>query len=328
MLAFVAAPVHADVRYQMETQVKFTGALGTIMKLAGAQKPMVSTVSLKGNQLRTDNDKNSQIIDLDKGEFIDIDHDKKQYTVLTFAEMRRRMELAMQQMHDEASTQPAHESPPEVHFEAKIEPIGKTQTIDGHETKGARLTVTAEGQDSTGAKASMTMTSEMWMAKDLKEYAEVQDFYRRLAEKLGHDWAGSGRFWDALASASPELAKGMRELQSQARKVEGTPLLTTTRVEGAAQESPQSAAQADQAAAETKDEGASLEKPSVTGMLGRFGKKKVEEHEKKKEEEKAAKGEGATLMTSTTQYRGFSNEPIASSLFELPAGYKEVKVEN
>jgi hypothetical protein len=333
MLTLMSVPALADVRYETETQVKFNGALGTIMKLAGGSKPVVTTVSLKGDRLRTDNAKTSQIIDLDKGVFIDIDHDKKQYTVMTFEDMRQRMEKAMAEMHEEANSQPPREAapqeaPPEVHFKAKIEPTGKTQTIDGHETEGVLLTLTAEGQDSTGAKGSMTVTSEMWMAKDLQGYAELQEFRRRLGEKLGKEWFGSGRLWDSLASSSPELANGLRDLQTESRKVEGTPLLTTTRVDGAVEE-PQTGETTSQPAEKKKeDEGTSLEKPSVTGMLGHFGKKKVEEHEKKQEEDKAARGEGATLMTSTTHYRSFSNEAIPGSVFDPPAGYKEVTLKD
>jgi len=329
-----AIPAAADVRYESETQTKFSGMLGTVMKFGGGSKPQLSTVSLQGDEMRTDNDKRSQIIDLDKGAFIDIDHDKKQYTVMTFEELRQKMEAALKEAKQAAAPEPgAKPSDVKVKFKAQVEPLGKTQDIDGHTAEGIRIKLTIEGQDSTGAQGTMLTTSETWLAKDVAGYDEIQAFYKRAAAKWGREWEGAARGWAALAAANPQLAEAMKELQSQSRKLEGTPLLTTTTVDVVGQPAPQPGEQTTEkpaeAAEEKNTESIPLDVKSATGMLGRFGKKKTQEKAKEQQEaqakEKAATGEPSHLMTSTTRNRNFSTGSLAGDLFAPPAGYKEVK---
>jgi hypothetical protein len=322
----IAASATADVRYQSETQVKFSGALGTMMKLFGGSKPNVSTVSLKGNLLRTDSEENSQIIDLDRGVFIDLDHKKKQYTELTFEAMRQRMQAAAEKLQQHSASEPTGTpASPQIHFKAAVQRTGNKQTLDGHDTESVLLTLTLEGQDSTGATGSMVTTSEMWMAKDLPGDADMQAFTQHLAAKFGKDVLGGGKFLDVLATSSPEMAAAMRELQKQAHDVKGTPLLTTTRIDGAATPAPGAEGGAAKAEPAAKDEGIKLEKPSIGGMLGHFGKKKLEEHQKNKEAAQAADGGRANLLTSSTRLSGYSTATLGGEIFEIPATYKKVE---
>jgi len=275
--------------------------------------------------LRTDSEQNSQIIDLDRGVFIDLDHKKKQYTELTFDEMRQRMQAAAKQLQPESA--PKHTGAPanpQVQFKAALQRTGNKQTLDGHDTESVLLTLTLEGQDSTGATGSMVTTSEMWMAKDLPGYADMQAFSQRLAEKFGTDIVG-GKFLDVLATSSPEMAAAMHELQKQAHEVQGTPLLTTTRIDGAATPAPGAEGGAAKAEPEVKDEGIKLEKPSIGGMLGRFGKKKLDQDQKNKEAAKAAEGGRTNLLTSSTRLSGYSTAALGGDVFEIPAPYTKVQ---
>jgi hypothetical protein len=193
-----------------------------------------------------------------------------------------------------------------------------------------RIKITMEGQDSTGAQGSMVMTSENWLAKDVAGYREMQDFYKRAAEKFGKEWENSGRSTASLAAAYPQLAEAMKELQEQSRKLEGTPLLTTTTVDVVGQPAPGAAKPGEKPAdakEEKPDKTPPLEKPSVTGMLGRFGKKVAGDKEKEHQEEKAKEAQNSPshLMTSTVHHRNFSTGALAADLFAPPAGYKEVK---
>ena len=161
------------------------------------------------------------------------------------------------------------------------------------------------------------------MAKGVTGFDEYAAFQKRFAAAVGRELAGDAKTADALMRANPELAEAMKEMSKEARKLNGTPLLTTTSfdVTGTAPEkgTPAPAEQPKQ------EEPAKLERPSVGGLLGRFGKKKLEEHQKAKEEEKAQQGGRANLMTATTRYTGFSSDALAADLFQPPAGYQEVK---
>lgn len=324
-----AAPsLFADVKYQEETQLKFSGALGTMMKLFGGSKPQVHTVYLKGNVLRTDAENGSKLIDLDKEAFIDIDHKKKEYSVLTFKELREQMQKAAEEAKRESEKQP--ESKPEVSnvkFNVSVKPTGQSQTFDGHKTDEAVVTLTIEGQDTSGNKGALVTNSDVWLAKDLKEYKEVENFYRRMGEKMGQEWmGGQANMWNMLSASNPELAESMKEMQKESRKLEGTPLVATTTFDVIGQ--PAKEGTSTQAEEGKQEEGTKLEKPSIGGLLGKLGKKKVEEKQKEKQAEKAKQGNRSNMMTATTKISGFSTGSLGADLFQIPAGYKEVKRKN
>src|SRR6185436_18372852 len=93
--AIFAPAVHADVKKVEKTQMKFEGMLGRMMGMAGgsaAKDGQTNSVSVKGHRMATFNDQNGQIIDLSEQKVYTIDFKKKEYRVVTFAEMREQMQ--------------------------------------------------------------------------------------------------------------------------------------------------------------------------------------------------------------------------------------------
>lgn len=313
-----------DVRYDTETTMKLGGTLGAVARFMGAGKPVTGATYLHGNVLRTDNGDHSSIIDLDRGAFTEIDHKKKEYTTLTFDEWRQRLEQAMAQAREQAeaakgqpapaeSTQPSESEPNNVKltFNASAEQTGNTQTIDGHPCKETKIVLVLEAQDTvTGETDTLTTTSNVWLAPDVAAYQEVQDFYRRLGEKLGEEWrASSINLLSLLTSSNPEAAESFQKLQEQAGKLQGAPLLTVTRIEASGTK-PATEAKAEE---EPESKGGLFgKKPSLGGLL----KKKVE----KKEE-----GNGRSLILEiTTKLSNLSTAALSDDLFQVPEGYKPV----
>ena len=77
--------------------VKFEGGLGKVVGILGgraAREGVKSTVAVKGDRKITTTDVNGQIVDLAEEKIYELDVRKKTYTVMTFAELRRRMEEA------------------------------------------------------------------------------------------------------------------------------------------------------------------------------------------------------------------------------------------
>ena len=335
-LTILAADYHrqavADVQYRSETTVKFGGALGGIVKFFGGSKPQKGMTYLKGNTLRTDTDEKSQIIDLDKELFITIDHDEKEYTTLTFEEMRRQMEEATRKAEKEArerepKDKPAASEDVKAKFNISIKETGRKQTIDGAEAREVLLTMSIEGEDTSGAKGGLITTSTMWVAKTVPGYQEVRDFYRRLAEKLGREWlVGIGKMLEAAFQSDPRMRQSMDEFRDQSEKIDGTPLLTelTMDIVGSRQpEENQTTADQKEDKKEDKKEGG-IEKPSLGGLFGKLKKKKADEKESSDEGKTAQGGvHRSTLLTSTTKITGFSTKPLADDLFQIPAGYKQ-----
>src|SRR5258708_4078367 len=102
LAAVSSAAAHADFSYQETTQITGGSIMG-MMKFAGAFSkqarqagdPIVNTVMVKGNRMMRANKDRTEIIDLDAGTVTIIDHLKKQYTTMTFEQMRQQMEAAM-----------------------------------------------------------------------------------------------------------------------------------------------------------------------------------------------------------------------------------------
>ena len=87
----------ADVTTDEKSQVKFEGAMGRAMGIFGgkaAKEGLVSRVAVRGNRKMTADDYTGRIIDLDEEKVYTLDMRKKTYEVVTFEEMRRRMQDA------------------------------------------------------------------------------------------------------------------------------------------------------------------------------------------------------------------------------------------
>src|SRR5437762_2332879 len=95
-LALSFIPVlHADVKTEEKSLVTLGGMLGRMMNLFGgkaAKEGVVSTVAVSGDRKMDANDTRGQIIDLQEEKIYDLDIKKKTYTVMTFDELRRKME--------------------------------------------------------------------------------------------------------------------------------------------------------------------------------------------------------------------------------------------
>ena len=88
-LSGLAGPVAADVTYEEQT------TMGGLMQMMGMGKPTKSTTRVSGDFMRTDNGDQATITDLAGEKIITLDTKKKTYSVMTFAEMKQKMQQAM-----------------------------------------------------------------------------------------------------------------------------------------------------------------------------------------------------------------------------------------
>ena len=131
--------LRADFSYQESTQMT-GGALVKILRLGGpftrkAREPIVSTVLIKGNRMATLGKDNSTIIDLDKESITEINLSKKNYSVVTFAQMRQAMDDAMTRAQAEQRKRKAEPQGSQPNVDAKFKvsakATGKTKPFRG-----------------------------------------------------------------------------------------------------------------------------------------------------------------------------------------------------
>lgn len=350
-LLWLAPAVFADFKYDQNARMT-GGAMMGMMQMAArfsgsaaAMQNNDSTVSIQGNRMATVTaGKTAQIVDLDKEQFIDVNFEKKEYSVTTFAEMRAFMEKAMQKVG-----QPAGD------ITIDVKETGKSQVIDGLKAREFLMSmkyVTMNPQ--TGKNGEMQIEVSSWMAPALPGHKEMQDFHVRMAQKLNiaHLQMGIGR---GMQEAAKKLATmdGVAVLQilrmmptdpEQAKQME-TAFQQAKAQQGANQAQMPNAKDAAGQAAGQAATGA------VAGRLGRAGglagglgglgglrRKKAEEPPPPPPPPAAAaeapaaptgpqgsfSGE-ASLMEMTVKTTNFSNSGIDASAFATPGGFKLVK---
>ena len=105
LMTLAGSPAYAEVKTRDKTQVKFEGMLGRMFSLfggKGAKEGIEGKTAVKGNRKATLTETGGTIVDLTEEKVYDIDAKKKQYTVTTFEELRRRMREARERAMKEA----------------------------------------------------------------------------------------------------------------------------------------------------------------------------------------------------------------------------------
>ncbi len=331
----------ADFQYEQTSKIT-GGALMGMVRVMGAfskqmREPMKSTIAVKGDRMVMIMDQSTQVIDLSKETITEINHQKKQYSVVTFADWAAALQNMDNKIRDEKGKERG-----EITVRAKVDQPGDTRDINGMTTKHAILTMEFEGTNDKGEKGVfMTMVSDMWLAPEVAGYAEVKSFHQRMAQKLS--WSPNSGF---LAAAAPGSSKGMAELIKEASKLDGVPVLQVMRMVSGTPEQAAAMAQQQQAQQQAQEaqqqppqqQTVEVEKPSVGGALGRlggrlggFGRRRQQQEQPAQNAPAAGGGQqgGApgSLMDITSELTGFSQGAVDGSKFEVPGGYKQVESE-
>jgi hypothetical protein len=321
LMCLAAAGLYADFSYEQTTKIT-GGAMASMMKVAsvfskGAGQPVRATVMVQGDRMAHATPDSSTIIDLGKETITTVNFREKTYSVLTFAQMAQIME----QLSKKTAQQSGGKA--EMNFKASVKETGQTRQISGLNTREVVLTLQMEGTDKeSGNKGSMTVTSDMWLAKDIPGYAEVRDFYQRMAQKV--TWTPGS---SAFSQGRGDMAKAFADLQKEAAKMEGVPVLQVVSMGAAGEGQP---GQTDQQTAPRQEQRAA---PSIGGSLSRlgglggFGRRKKEEPQQQEQPAAGAAPAAApgVLMETTTETANFSTGAVDASKFQTPAGFRQVE---
>jgi hypothetical protein len=321
-----AAPLFADVKTEDKTLVKFEGALGRVVNFFGgkaAKEGVKTTVALQGDRKAVFTDADGTIVDLGEEKIYSVDLKKKSYSVMTFAEMRRRMEEARKRAEEEARKAEGREEKPaekgrEVEVDFTVRETGERRAINGFDTKQAIMTITVREKGKTLEEAGgLVMTSDVWLTPAIPAMKELLDFELRYAQAIGltETLGASAEQMQAALAAHPQLKEAIGRMAEEGRKLQGTPILSTTTVDAVKSAEQMAAAQQQkQEASEPEVSG------GVGGLLGGFGKRMAKKKAGGDEPPKAR----ATVMTTTSEKLSVSTA-VAAGDVAIPAGFKENK---
>jgi hypothetical protein len=364
----------ADFRYDETTKVT-GGSLVSMAKFASAfskqahpiTDPVNSTILVKGNRMAHINPDSTEVIDLDQETITRMDHAKKQYTVVTFQEMRAAMEEAVKkaqaQPQQAPTPQPASTTPPpELKFKVTVTNTGATKPVAGLSASESILKMSAEAKDQqSGQTGGMAITNDMWMVPEIPGYSEVRDFNSRMAAKMGTVFSGAmpSSVSPQMLSTQPNMGSGMADMAKEMSKLKGVPVSQVMRMgttlDGsplpAASEAPlpasngpsagdvanQAATNAANSAANTTTSNAENQvgshMGSYSGVASSLGNLGFGGFHKKKpaappaQTPTSAPPNSAVLMESTVEMTNFSSASVDPTLFNVPAGYAKVPSE-
>ncbi len=351
----------ADFKYSESSKLT-GGMMAGMMKFAGAfskqaREPIVTTHYVKGNRLRTEHsDGKVQIIDLDGRRIIDLNSQNRTYSVVTFDDMR----AALQKMQENMNKQGANMK---IVPKVEVTPTNNSRLIQGQSARETKVRIEMQmqaedpKQQQQAQSFSFLVTSDMWLAPEVKGYQEVQKFHERMAKEL--NWVPGAMF-----GGNPQMSNGMMELQKNAATMNGLPLLQYSSIGMAGM--PQTATGGARPAVEggkettsttgetatsksTTSEGgtSSVTRPGevltkgIGGLIGGFGKRKKKQEQAEPqstetqetrtaetapaESRAAGASGGASLADMTIEVTSFSTDPLDATLFEVPAGYTHVQ---
>lgn len=327
-----------------------------------AQAPTTASVMIHQNRMVRTGPFSTEIIDLDQQTITHIDLQKRQYYTTTFAQMREAMQRAAEEMKQKQKEQPQQQQAENgnpsanVSFNAKVHETGATKQVDGQNAKEAILTLSMDATSTTDAnqKGSLAITSDMWLIPDAPGYEEVKSFNMRMAKELAMDTEMNSMA--ALLNAQPGAGQAMADMKKEMTKMSGIPVLQVMRMGMTANGAPlpapsQDAAQTpqgtgDKAAENAKSSMGDSVADSLGSVLGggRFGGLMRHKSKKKAEDSDTASNgnvqnvsaenangqnggaaQSAVLLEMSTHRSNFSDGPVDTSSFEVPAGFKQME---
>jgi hypothetical protein len=320
--------------------------------------PNTTTTMVHGNQKAVVSKDFTEITDLDNQTVTHIDNLHKTYTVVTFAQMRqafqqmpKQMEQAQDKAKEEQAQQPQQpKSDVKTSFDVSVKNTGATKEINGFTAQEQLVTLQMNATDPNAAATqgpnavTYVVTTDAWITPDPPEVKEIEDFDKRFGQKLmeGVDLSAfkaqmtrgmsQNPGMSQLFAGKPGSADAMAEMAKEMAKLQGTRVMEVTRMGGSGT-GPASAQNSEPAPAQNSASSNS----SMAGMLGSaLGGSALGGFHKKKQQPASdtattttnsdgTQTTSTTLMETTVQRSNFSQAPVSSSNFEVPAGFKKVE---
>jgi hypothetical protein len=333
LLAALAAPAAdaQDVQYTTVTKVDLGGGMNAIMRMAGASE-VRETAYIKGRKLRSDGDKQSTIFDLDNSRYILINHADRTYTSVPLADMARVATSSMRGMQADASKDQlkgtavdSAGNKADFTVDLKVEPTRERRTINGTDAERVLVTmetdvrVTPQGASQSEAAGKLVVLMDTWNANTGPASDAVRAWERAASREVAAAAFGSRANMGPAMAANPQMGEAMKKAAEEAQKIEGIAVLSTTHLVMVAPEQ-----KFDRALALKDTDGAGAAEPKrrgLRGMIGRAIESKAGQQQEQTAQQQQTQG---TLAKVITEIRDVKSTSLPASLFEIPAGYREL----
>lgn len=353
LFIFTASSATADVTLEQKISVEGSGLMSA-GNMSGTTKTTIS-----GQRSRTDSDMQlqsrfvrmlargvvgptSEIVRLDEDKIDRLNLKKKEYTEVTFEELRTQLQKAMDRSKQSQQTSPKPMDDSKCEWldpKVDVKRSGEKATYAGYDAE--RLTITASQpckDKETGAICEVALSLDEWLAPKFTSSSEASKFHRAYAEKMGLDTAAFGQDIGQRAQAMFGQYKGIwTQIATKTKDVKGYPVkMSFTFAFGGEQcKSPQSSPQRNNG-----DDSSSGTSNTPGGLAGQIGGKLGSLFHRKKDDSQppaattdspaqpapaALPGGLVPLITMSSELVSVSTESASSTLFEIPADFKKIE---
>lgn len=338
VLAAARWPASPDVQYKTVSTFEMGGFLGRIARMATPDE-MIAETYVTTDVMMTGDENSAQIINLADETFTMVNHRKKEYSTLTFEEMKAMWEeqrAEMQASQEDAASESDGDSNADVNVEMDfwIDSPGDVETINGHRAERFIITVladveaSAEDEQQPGTvqtvNSQIAIVNEVWRAS-LDGFETVDAFHMRYAEKMGEVFLGARsqeQMMEALSAilqGDERLTESLKRAQQEAATMEGTnaSLRSVTHIVLVPMDQEYDASLVFAQKEEPK------KKRGFGGLV-----KRMAEQAAGADSGDPAEAEQRTLMTMTSDLTDYSTGPIDPATFTPPANYDQVPFGN
>jgi hypothetical protein len=348
ILGFAAVTARADITIERATSVDGVGAM------AFANMSGTSKTSISGDKSRTDSDMKMQskiigflarnsmgpsaeIVLLDQDKLYHLNMNKKEYTEMTFEQLRAQLQKVSDQMNSsEERKQPsAVDQSKCVWLPAKVDVTksGEKAQFAGYDAQRVTVTATQPCQDKeTGAICEIALVLDQWTSADFAQSNEARKFYTAYASKMGIDPSNSQDVTERAKTLFSQYKGVWTEIAAKMQSVKGYPVKSSfTLGLGGPQCKDSNSQQPQTSQPDNNSPGPSGIAGAVVGKLGGLFQKKKDPADAPAAPPAPAAAPvvmppgDVALMTVSSQLVSVSTSDVSADAFIVPAGFKKIE---
>jgi hypothetical protein len=351
ILTLATSLARADITIERTTSVEGVGAMA-FGNMSGTSKTTIS-----GNKSRTDSDMkmksklvgflarnavgpSAEIVLLDQDKLYHLNINKKEYTEMSFEQMRERLQKASDQLNStDERKQPAAVDQSKCEWmpaRADVKKTGEKAQFGGYDSERVVITAAQPCKDKeTGSICEVALVLDNWMSTSFTESAEVQKFYQAYATRMGLDPSGSQDISQRAKVLFSQYKGIWAEIATKMQGVKGYPVRSsfTLALGGAECKDPKARQTQDSS---DKDSDSSNSPGALAGAVA--GKLGGLFHKKQDAAPAAAPAPAVApaplppgdvgLMTISSQLVSVSTNSASPDAFTVPADFKKTEPKN
>jgi hypothetical protein len=317
-------PAQADVLVREKNSTSGIMGMGSsegqvTMILSGEKQQTETEMTIQGMPAGMGGDGprlSVDIVRLDKDLIWHLDMPKKEYTEMSFAEMKQMMKSAKAEWSKQTGMSA---NPEDLEFSVSVETPGAKKEINGFATEQKILHIAGQAPGGEGATGEISITADMWVAKDVPGYDELRAFQSGFAKKVGIDLS----MFQSAGGMAQMMGGSVGRLAEEMQKLDGYPILMVmtielSGVEGAAG-MPEAMGEIDMQA---------MMEAAKSGDMAALEKMKADMEKKAKEMEanpSSSGGKAALSMTVRHEVTAITTTDVPQVGFDIPEGFNKVE---